>query len=213
MVHPTRILFTALLFSASSLSAIASSVTYQYAVDTTVQSGNYGYVDFQLNTSPLATSAQPILADVFAFSGATLNPSDGNNDELGSVTGSLPDSVSFAADPGFNDYFEGLTFGTRVTFDVTLSGTGVSLAGDATNTGDTTFSVLFYDSTISNNLFVVDPTTGAAGEIDIQPDGTLVTTGGLTAVPEPASLTYLLCACLVALLSAVWRKRSATASS
>jgi hypothetical protein len=210
MVHPTRILFATLLLGASSLPAIAGTITYQYAVDTTSQAGNYGYIDLELNAGLGAPG--PIGADVFAFSGAALNPADGNNDELGTVTGSLPDSLSMS-NSGFNDYFEGLTFGTDVSFDVTLDGSGVSPTGGANYGAGTLFQVSFFDSTASNNLFVVDPTTGAAGEVNIQANGTPVTTGGLTVVPEPASLGYLLCACLVALLTAVRRKRSATASS
>ena len=209
MIHPTRILLTAALLAAvSSVPAIADSVTFQYTVDTTSQSGSYGYVDFQLNVGSSATAAQPVFANVFDFSGAVPNPSDGNNDETGTATGSLPDSLSFAAAPGFNDYFEGITFGTEVSFYVTLDGSGVSLTGNGADATDATFGVFFYDSTI-NTLFTVDPDTGAAGEVDIQANGVPVTTGDLTPVPEPASLNYLLCAIVAGLFMALRRERPA----
>jgi hypothetical protein len=210
MAHSAPILFAALLFGASSLPATADVITYQYTVDTTSQSGNYGYIDVELNVGPQGTPG-PVFAAVFDFSGAALNPFDNNNDELGTATGSLPDSLSIS-NSGFNDYFEGLTFGTYVSFDVTLDGSGVSQTGSANYGAGTAFQIFFFDSGGSNNLFTVDPTTGAAGLVDIAANGIPTTTGDLTVVPEPASLRYLLCACLAALLIAVRLKRSATAS-
>jgi len=207
MAHPTRILFAALLLVASSLPAIADTVNYQFTLDTTSQSGNYGYIDLGLNPGPLG-GAQPIYGDIYDLSGATLNPSDPLNaaDTFG-TTGSLPDSLSMA-NSAPNNYLEGLTFGTTLTFDLTLSGSGVSLAGNATSTTDTTFAVTFYDATISNTLFTVDPDTGAAALIDIDTSGTPTATGDLTVSPEPTSLRYLMCAGLAALLSAVRLRRS-----
>jgi hypothetical protein len=179
-----------------SLPAAGDVITYQVFVDTSSQNGNYGYIDLELNATTLG-AAGPVTASVFNFSGGTLNPSDTNNDELGTASGSLPDLLNID-NSGFNDYFEGLTFGSQVTFDVTLSGSGVDLANNADNTADTEFQVFFFDSTTVNPLFTSDPTTGAADLIDISPTGVPSTVGNVSAVPEPGSFLLILSALVAA---------------
>jgi hypothetical protein len=180
---------------------VADSVTYLATIDTSSQNGNYGYVDLELNASGLS-GVGPVVATVFNFSGTTLNPSDTNNDELGTASGSLPGPLTLD-NSGFNDYFEGMTFGSDITFDVTLSGSGVSLTGGAAYTQGTLFQVLFCDATCTNNLFVSDPTYGAAVLLNVVPDGMVSGIGAdpVTPVPEPGSLSLILCGCAGLLLA------------
>ena len=57
-----RILFPAPFLCFMCLSAQADTVAYHVTVDTSSQSGNYGYVDLQLNQGTLA--ALPITASI-----------------------------------------------------------------------------------------------------------------------------------------------------
>jgi hypothetical protein len=213
MNHLFRFLLPALALGVLSLPALADSVTYEVTVDTSSQNTNYGYIDLELNAGSLG--ALPVTANVFDFSGAVLNPADPNNDEIGSVTGSLPNTLSIVGSTS-NDYFEGLTFGDSLTFDVTLSGAGVSLAGDAAGTSGTIFQLSFFDPTISFPLFSSDP-SGATALIEVAADGAVTTDalpneGGvnsdasIVATPEPGTLSLFALGGLMALGAFASRK-------
>jgi hypothetical protein len=176
-----RILFPALLLGLLCLSAQADTAIYRVTVNTSSQSGNYGYIDLQLNQSILTSWP---------------------------VTGDLATTLTIPADIS-TDYFEGLTFGDSIGFDVTLSGAGVNLAGLAGGTSGTTFVLGFYDSAF-NPLFTNDE-SGATGLINIANDGTVSAdalpdpSGGpslaaLVATPEPGTLSLFACAGLAFLL-------------
>jgi len=169
-------LFPALFLGSFCFSAQADTVTYQVTVNTSSQSGNYGYVDLQLNQSIL--TSWPIAANIAGFAGGTLNPADANNDAIG-VSGNLPGTLTIPPNV-LTDYFEGLTFDNSISFDVTFSGAGVNLAGLAGGTSGTTFVFGFYDSA-NNPLFTSDP-SGATGLIEIANDGTV----GVNALPGPS---------------------------
>jgi hypothetical protein len=201
-----RILFPAIVLGLLCLPALADTVTYQVTVDTSSQSGNYGYIDLQLNQGTLGSL--PITATIAGFAGGALNPSDGNNFATGSY-GSLPGALTILADIS-TDYFEGLTFGNSISFDITLSGAGVNLAGLAGGASGTNFVFGFYDSAI-NPLFTSDP-SGATGLIEIANDGTVGVnalsgpSGGQSlasfepldnppvVTPEPSTLSLFVCA-------------------
>jgi hypothetical protein len=212
----SRTLFSALFLGSLCLSAQADSVNYWVTVDTSSQSGNYGYIDLELNQGTFASL--PVTASITDFSGGALNPADPNNDAIG-ASGSLPGLLTIVADTS-TDYFEGLTFGNSISFDVTLSGAGVSLAGLAGGTSGTTFVFGFYDDSASNPIFTNDP-SGATGLIDIANDGTVSAdalpgpSGGaslatLTATPEPSTMSLFACAGLAFLL---FRRKIAAASN
>jgi hypothetical protein len=204
MSHLVRILPPILLILLFGLPAAADTINYEVVVNTSSQNGAYGYIDFELNAGSIPGSA-PISASVFGFSGATLNPADPNNDELGMASGNLA-SVLTLSNSGFNDYFEGLTFGSSVKFGVTLSGSGISATGSAGASAGTTFQVFFFDSTIANNLFVSDAKTGAAALVNVSPSGLATTTGNVTLTPEPGTASYL----LVALVAGLFGNRLLT---
>ena len=209
MSHTTRIVFLALLFGALSVSALADSETFQATINTSGQTGNYGYLDLELNPGSLSGFG-PVTLTISDFTGAALNPSDPNNDEMGTASGSLPGPL-ILNNSGFNDYYEGMTFGSEITFDATLSGSGVSLSGGAPFTSGTTFAAVFCDATCSNNLFVSDATTGAAVLLNVGANGAITTAGPVMSVPEQGRWPFLLSAC-AAMLLAFWRRRALLAA-
>lgn len=206
-------LLPALALGATSFSALADSITYQIAVDTSSQNMNYGYIDLELNAG--ISGALPVTATVFNFSGAVLNPEDPNNDAIGDVSGSLPNTLSIVNSTS-NDYFEGLTFSDLLTFDVTLLGSGVDLAGDAGGASGTIFQLSFIDSTSSYNLFSSDP-SGATAIVEMAPDGSvsadaLPNERGVSSdasvsmvTPEPGTLSLFACGGLAMALFALGR--------
>jgi hypothetical protein len=200
-----RILFPALLLGLLCLSAQADTAIYRVTVNTSSQSGNYGYIDLQLNQSIL--TSWPVTASITNFAGGILNSADVNNDSIG-ASGDLATTLTIPADIS-TDYFEGLTYGDSIGFDITLSGTGVNLAGLAGGTSGTTFVLGFYDSA-SNPLFTSDE-SGATGLINIADDGTVGVdafpdaSGGqphaeIVLTPEPGTLSLFACAGLALLL-------------
>jgi len=206
MLHLARILGAVLLILLIGRPAAADTVTYEVMVNTSSQTGD-GYIELGLNTGTL--SGVSIDASVFGFSGATLNPSDPNNSVQGPITGNLA-SVLTLSNSSFNDYFERLTFGSSVNFEVTLSGSGISTTGNAGGSAGTLFQVSFFDSAIANNLFVSDPATGAAALIAVSASGQPATTGDVTQTPEPGTASYLLVAVLGGLFGRRLLKRRAT---
>ncbi len=195
-----HVLFPALFLGLLCLSAQADTVTYQVTVNTSSQSGNDGYIDLQLNQGSLGSL--PITASITNFAGGVLNPIDGNNDAIG-TSGNLPGTLTIPADIS-TDYFERLTFGNSISFDITLSGTGVNLAGLAGGSSGTTFVLGFWDDSTIVPLFTSDP-YGATGLIDIANDGTVSVealpdpSGGdslatIVATPEPSTLSFFACA-------------------
>jgi hypothetical protein len=205
MQYPVRILPGILLILLFGLPAMADTITYEVMVNTSSQNGAYGYIDLELNAASLPGSG-PIAASIFGFTGATLNPSDPNNDELGTASGNLSSMLTLS-NSGFNDYFEGLTFGSSVTLELALSGSGISTTGSAGASAATTFQVFFFDSTIANNLFVSDPGTGAAALVTIAPSGLASTTGDVTLTPEPGTASHLVVAALAGLFGSGLLKR------
>jgi len=189
-------LAASLLLCGLPLVAKADSITYSVLIDTSSQSSNQGYIDLQLNGGTLPPA--DIMASVTGFAGAVLNSSDPGNDAINTV-GSLPGTVTFDNQSG-NDYFEALTFGSSVSFLVTLSGPGVSSSGGATSLSGTTFQISFYDPLVTTPLFTTDP-SGAVAALNVdstggsasdsQPAATVADIPS-TVTPEPTSFSLLM---------------------
>jgi hypothetical protein len=198
MLTKTMVIASALALSLLAAPAFADNISFQITVDTSSESGNSGFLEFQLNSGTLP--AQAVNADISNFMGGTLDPA---NPSDFSSTGAfpLPGDLSLTATSS-TDYFEAITFGNQLSFDVTLSGPGISLAGDATSSSGTSFLLDFLDPTQSNFLFA----NSVVGSIDVAPAGAVsVTTNPfpdsgssvetvtpLTPVPEPQANLLLL---------------------
>lgn len=155
--------------------------------------GMSGYLDFQFNPVGTAVAATATIGN-FATDGTLV----GATTDSGGASGSLPGTVSIANTTGFNDAFQQLTYGSTITFDLTLSVTGSSLDG-------TTFAFTMYDSNF-NTL-----STGPSGEaVDVtvySQNSTPTITGPFgpatgnyptvtieplsPAIPEPSSIVLL----------------------
>jgi len=115
------VLFIASFLFAASL-ASADLITYDVTVNTSSISGTVGSLDFNFNPGPLITQSASL--QILDFSGnGTLA---GSPLLTGDVSGTLPATVTFDNGSVFNDYFEGFTFGTKLSFDVSLYGPALS---------------------------------------------------------------------------------------
>lgn len=192
-----------LLAGATAPLALASPIEYQVTVDTTSILLTYGYIDMQFNAGLTTTQSATATVSNFVTDGV-LNPSDPNNGTSGNVTGSLPTSVMFNNGTTLNEYTEGLTFGTTITFDLTLDGQMIESPNGSG--GGTTFYLDFLDS--SGNYLLTNDPSGFVGYVTINPNGTTTATenpgptGGASvvtftpltptpSVPEPATLLLL----------------------
>jgi len=180
-----RLYFTTLFLALTVLGffctdrAQAGSITYLVTVDTTLLDTQYGYLDFQFN--PGGGSALPATATVTNFlTDGILNPSDLNNSTSGDVTNSLPGTPANPLtidngvnnNSGFNDYFEGFTYGTSIGFDLTLSGAAVNNSGTSPLALDgSSFAFSLYDSTGTIPQLTTDP-NGSVLTINVNVNGT-----------------------------------------
>jgi hypothetical protein len=198
--------------------AFGDILSFQITVNTASVSGATGYVDFQLN--PGSLGAAGVTASISDFSGVTLST---NTTTTGTVTGtnlyfiagdvstspasspillSATNTLNLVNGDSTNELTQALKFTTSATFDVTLSGPGVSVMGDAAGTSGTTFLVDFLNDPQTAYVLTSDTTgstaSGWADLIDISNTGLFTTTPadggfsvisltGVTITPEPSS--------------------------
>ena len=119
----------------------------------------------------------------------------------GDVVGALPATLTFDNGTGFNDYFEGFTFGSTLSFQVSLYGPALS-SPDGTSTSGSTFAFsMFSDAAGTMPALTTDTTDGFAFTIDVNLDGTTTVTNfsaqttvepaTTPAVPEPGTLPLM----------------------
>src|ERR1035441_9930218 len=137
---PRPVLIGALLGGLAGVVS-ADTITYGVTVNTSSISGTAGSLDFQFNPGPLVSQAASL--DIFSFAsdgtlaaGACLA---GGPCLAGNVTGTLPGTVTFDNGTGFNDYFQGFTFGSTLLFNVRLYGPAVN-SPDGISTSGSTFA-------------------------------------------------------------------------
>jgi hypothetical protein len=182
------------------VSVASADVVYRFSVDTSSISGTSGSLDLQFNPGPLVSQAASLQILNFASNGTLA----GGPSLIGDITGGpLPATLTFDNGTGFNDYFEGFTFGSNLLFDVRLYGPAVN-SPDGTSTSGTTFAFsMFSDAAGTIPALTTDLTNGFASMVDVNLDGTTTVTNfslqttisPVSAVPEPSSLG-LLAACL-----------------
>jgi len=165
--------------------AFADEIEYAITVDTSSQLANMGWIEFQFNGSP--SGSQPADAEIsnFATDGTIIPPPQ----LTGDASGALPGTVSMDNGTNFDDYFEALTFGNTVTFDLTLS--GPAIGATANGEGGGTFTLDFLDSTQSNYLFTADPINDVpVFTVDVNPDGSVTPTayGSVDTAEAPGSV-------------------------
>jgi hypothetical protein len=183
-----------LLWFAATLSA--SAITYDITVDTSSISGTAGSLDFQFNPGPLTTQLADLQILGFTSDGALAGSPSLTGDVSG---GPLPSSVMFDNGTGYNDYFEGFTYGDSISFQVSLYGPALT-SPDGTSTSGSTFAFgMFSDSAGTDPTLTSDTIDGFAFTVDVNLDGTTTLTNfssetavsPVSAVPEPSSLLFL----------------------
>jgi hypothetical protein len=106
------------------------------------------------------------------LTGFTSDGTLGSTTIMGDVTGSFPAPVIMTNDQTFNDYLQTFTYGTQMSFDVTLASAPNPLVPI-----DTTFSFFLYDAN-GNPISNANSPSGEAFDININGQ-----TGAETLVP------------------------------
>lgn len=171
--------------------ASADPVTYNVTVNTSSITGTVGSLDFNFNPGPLVTQAASLQILSFSSDGTLA----GSPTLTGDVSGALPATLTFDNGTGFNDYFEGFTFGSTLSFDVSLFGPALSSPDGISTSGSTFAFSMFSDSAGTMPVLTSDLTNGFAFTVNVNLDGTTTATNfspsGPPPMPEPGSLVLL----------------------
>src|ERR1022692_2623348 len=122
--------------------ASAGPITYDVTIDTSSILGTAGSLDFNFNPGPLVTQAASLQILSFASNGTLA----GSPTLTGDVAGSLPAALTFDNGTAFNDYFDAFTFGSTLSFKVSLFGPALSSPDGASTSGSTFAFSMFSDA-------------------------------------------------------------------
>jgi hypothetical protein len=188
----TRLLISLVLGAAF---ASASPIVYNVTVDTSSITGTEGALDFNFNPGPLVTQSASLQILDFTSDGMLAGACPC---AMGDVTGQLPGTLTFDNGVFFNDYFDDFTFGTTISFEVSLYGAALSSPDGVSTSGSAFAFSMFSDQGLTPAL-TADTNDGFAFTAQVNLDGTTTVTnfssqtavtqqGGGSSVPEPASL-------------------------
>jgi hypothetical protein len=173
--------------------AIAGPIEYAVTVNTSSISGTAGSLDF--NFDPGFQVTQPASLQILNFtSNGTLAGACPCG--TGDVSGQLPGTLTFDNGTGFNDYFDDFTFGTTISFDVSLYGPALSAPGGASSGSVFAFS-MFSDAAGTIPVLTTDTIDGFAATVNVNLDGTTTAsdlsrqTSIAVVTAEPGSLVLL----------------------
>lgn len=188
IIKHTLIVLGVMLFGYTGVVS-ASLITYDVTVNTSSITGTAGSLDFNFNPGPLVTQSASLQIGSFTSDGSLV----GGPAITGNVVGALPAAVTFDNGTAFNDYFQGLTFGSDLQFKVSLYGPALS-APDGTSTSGSMFAFsMFADQAGTIPALTRDMANGFAFTVGVNPDGTTTltnyspVTSVLTPVPLPSS--------------------------
>jgi hypothetical protein len=156
-----------------------------------------GSLDFNFNPGPFVTQSASLQILNFTSDGTLAGACPCGT---GDVSGQLPAAVTFENDTAFNDYFDDFTFGTTISFEVSLYGPALS-APDGVSTSGSAFAFsVFSDPAGTMPVLTSATTDGFAFTIGVNLDGTTTVTSFSSetavipegsSVPEPSSLLLL----------------------
>ncbi len=188
-------LFAVVAFFLAS-AASAAPITYDVTVDTSSIAGTAGSFDFNFNPGPLVTQAASLQILSFTSNGTLA----GGPTLTGDVAGALPATLTFDNGTAFNDYFEGFTYGSTLSFQVSLYGPALS-APDGTATSGSTFAFsMFSDPAGTVPVLTSDTTDGFVFTTGVNLDGTTTVSNSsaqttvvpaTVPVPEPGTLPLM----------------------
>jgi hypothetical protein len=183
---------------------LADVVTYQVSVDTSAINGSSGFLDFDFAPG---NNSQAAFVTISGFSpGGSLTGAPQVN---GSVSGTLPGTLTIDNNTQFNDYFQGFTYGNSLAFLLSFDGPALT-SPNGTSSSGSTFAFAMFDSTGTNPLLTNDP-NGNTFTVDVNLNGTVTPTNfavngpngtpvaSLQGVPEPSGIltASLFLACLI----------------
>ena len=196
-----RLVLFGALFSYIAGLASADIVTYDVTVDTSSIATTAGSLDFNINPGPLVSQTASVQILNFSSDGSPT----GSPTLTGDASGALPGTLTFDNGTGFNDYFQELTFGTTISFDVSLYGPALA-SPDGTSTSGSTFAFsMFSNAAGTVPALTNDTTDGFAFTVEVNLDGTTTATnssdqttvsaasgsGTPGTVPEPGSFLLI----------------------
>jgi hypothetical protein len=182
-------LLSVALFLGAVSAASASPVTYRVTVNSSSIAGTMGSLDFNFNPGPLVTQPASLRILNFVSDGSP----HGVPQTFGDVSGGpLPAFLTFDNGGALNDYFTGFTFGSKITFDVSLFGPALASPDGTSKSGSAFAFSMFSDAAGTIPVLTSDP-SGFAFTIAINLNGTSTVTSSSSAtslqvVPEPGSL-------------------------
>lgn len=177
--------FVVALVLCSASTALAAPITYNVTVDSSSISGTAGSLDFQFNPGPFSTQSASLQILDFTSNGMLTGSPTINGD----VSGALPGTVTFDNGTGFNDYFNDFTYGSTLSFQVSLYGPALSSPDGRSTSGSTFAFSMFSDPAGTMSVLTTNP-EGFAFTIDVNLDGTttLANFSPQTTVSVPAPL-------------------------
>ncbi len=193
---PLLLLAVACLFlliaASSELTVKADQLTYLISVNTESVSKTSGFLNLQFNPGgPRAQSATASINN-FALAGGSLADSA---ETLGEAAGLLPRVVTINNSEAFNDYFQGITFGSSFNFTLTLGGAAVEMPNNGLI--GNAFALLLYGPDAQTSVLSTDQ-SGELLRIALKTNGTgMVINYGASVVvdaapvPEPTTMLLL----------------------
>lgn len=200
----------ALALALAAAASVASAQTLHVELDTSLYSasGNSGWLDLQFNPGNLpAVAASALIGNLVGFGDAAGAVLSGDVQQQGA-------GYLFKNSTDYNDLFRTVSFGGKVSFDVTFSG----LADPSSAAIPSAFSLALYgaDGTTqlgnpdaNGNLLVLNwmPSASGAGVANV---GYAAAGLAVSAVPEPSA--WLLMGAGLALVGGLARRRQAAAN-
>jgi hypothetical protein len=175
--------------------AKAGPIVYDVTVDTSSIAGTVGSLDFQFDPGPLTTQAASLQILDFTSDGVLA----GGPSLTGDVSGALPGTLTYDNGTQYNDFFEDFTYGTTLSFEVSLYGPALSSPDGVSASGSTFAFSMFSDTAGTVPTLTTDTIDGFAATLNVNLDGTTTVTDPSTetsvvssvVTPEPESLVLL----------------------